>query len=418
MNRSTSLTDRLSIGYYTPDWPLGACPNGIVTYVSTLSEELGAMGHQLTILAGAVDKNHHDPGVYDVAALRTRIGKSPGNRIVYGLWRRIAAHPADSHLYRRALTRTFQRALQEQRLDIFEMEESFGHVDRIRSISPIPVCLRLHGPWFLNGRALGVPEDDVFRRRVKAEGEAIRDADLVVAPSHHVLEETRAYYGLKLERAEVIPYPAPRSSQRWRLDQADPKLVLFVGRFDRHKGGDLIIDAFARLLSRVPDARLRFVGPDRGFLDSSGRAWHIEEYLRERLPGALESKQVEWMGFQPFPALSALRCQALLTVVCSRFENLPLAVLETMSLGCPLVAARTGGIPEVVEHESNGLLHQAGDSEALAAQILRLLDDPPRAAELGRQAASDCQRKLSPEIMASRMVDCYVKAIEEAPPRR
>jgi glycosyltransferase involved in cell wall biosynthesis len=372
----------------------------------------------VTILGNVVGEDHGSPGVYNVAALRTSLDDRPLNRVIYGLWRRIAADPVDSHLLRRALTWTFQRALVEQDLDIFEMEESFGWAAWLKCISPIPICVRLHGPWFLNGRALGVPEDDNFRRRVEAEGQAIRAADLVLAPSRHVLEETRAYYGLKLEGAEVVPNPAPRCSEHWQLDQADPKLLLFVGRFDRHKGGDLIIDAFARLLSEVPDARLRFVGPDSGFLDGFGRTWRFEEYLRDRLPRALESKQVEWLGFQPFSALSALRCKASLSVVCSRFENLPFTVLETMSLGCPLVAARVGGIPEVVEHESNGLLHLAGDSEALAAQILRLLDDPPRAAELGRQAASDCQQTLSPEIIATRLVDCYAKAIKRAGSRR
>ncbi len=119
--------------------------------------------------------------------------------------------------------------MKEQHLHIFEREDSFGWAAWLKPISPIPICVRLHGPWFLVGRAMGVPEDVVFHRRVKADGEAIRGADLVLAPSRHVLEETRAYYGLKLERAEVIPNPAPGSSQRWRLDQADPKLVLFVG---------------------------------------------------------------------------------------------------------------------------------------------------------------------------------------------
>jgi len=79
------------------------------------------------------------------------------------------------------------------------------------------------------------------------------------------------------------------------LNDADPKRILFVGRFDRHKGGDLIIDAFGRVLANVPDARLWFVGPDRGYIDTNGRTWHIEEYLRDRLPGALESKRVEWL---------------------------------------------------------------------------------------------------------------------------
>ena len=70
-------------------------------------------------------------------------------------------------------------------------------------------------------------------------------------------------------------------------------------------------------------------------------------------------------------------------MVCSPYENLPLAVLETIALGCPLVAARVGGIPQVLGVHANSLLHRASDSEDLAAQIIALLNDPERAAQLG-----------------------------------
>jgi len=412
MNRRASADTHLSIGYYSPSWPIGASPNGILTYVSFISEQLRAMGHQTTILADAVAEGDHDPGVYNLQKVRTSIARNPLNRIMYGVWRKLAPHPANSHLYRRALVTAVHRAIAEHNLDIFEMEETFGWARWLRQTSPIPICIRLHGPWFLNGRALGVPEDEGFRRRVEIEGRAIRDADVITAPSRDVLEQTRAFYGLALQDAEVIPYPAPRVTEHWHLSDADPKRILFVGRFDRHKGGDLIIDAFGRVLHDVPEARLWFVGPDRGYIDANGRTWHIEEYLRDRLPGALESKRVEWLGAQPFASLAPLRRKALVCVVCSRYENLPLAVLETMALGCPLVAARVGGIPEVLDGHSNGLLHRASDSGDLAAQIMILLNDPERAAQLGKQAAIDCQQRFSPEIIAERTVSCYGKAIE------
>ena len=274
-----------------PSWPIGASPNGVVNYVGFLSEQLKAMGHSTTILAETVAEGDHDPGVYNLQEVRTSIARNPVNRIMYGLWRKLAVHPANRHLYRRALVTTFHRAIAEHGLDIFEMEETFGWARWLRQTSPIPICIRLHGPWFLNGRALGVPEDEGFRRRVEEEGRAIRDADLITAPSRDVLEQTRAFYGLALDDAEVIPVPAPRMTEHWHLSDADPKRILFVGRFDRHKGGDLIIDAFGKILAQIPDARLWFVGPDRGYIDANGRTWHIEEYLRDRLPGALESKQ-------------------------------------------------------------------------------------------------------------------------------
>ena len=418
MNRRASTGTHLSIGYYSPSWPIGASPNGVVNYVGFLSEQLKAMGHHTTILTETVAEGDHDSGVYNLQEVRTSIARNPVNRIMYGLWRKLAVHPANRHLYRRTLVTTFHRAIAEHGLDIFEMEETYGWARWLRQTSPIPICIRLHGPWFLNGRALGVPEDEGFRRRVEEEGRAIRDADLITAPSRDVLEQTRAFYGLALDHAEVIPVPAPRTTEHWHLSDADPKLVLFIGRFDRHKGGDLIIDAFARVLEQVPDAHLWFVGPDHGYIDADGRTWHIEEYLRDRIPGALESKQVEWLGHQPFSALAALRCKAMVSVVCSRYETFSFVTLETIALGCPLVAARAGGIPEIIDGHSNGLLHRASDSEDLATQIIALLNDPERAVQLGKQAVIDSKQRFSRELVAERALNCYGKAIERSRSRK
>src|SRR5271157_5371861 len=81
MNRRASASTRLSIGYYSPNWPIGASPNGVLTHVSFLSEELKVMGHQTTILADTTAVGNHDPGVYDLGAVRTSIARDPVNRI-------------------------------------------------------------------------------------------------------------------------------------------------------------------------------------------------------------------------------------------------------------------------------------------------------------------------------------------------
>ena len=76
-------------------------------------------------------------------------------------------------MYRRAMVNTFRRARAEHGIQLFEMEESFGWARWISRAFTVPVCVRLHGPWFLNARALGFPEDETFRRRTAEEGRAI-----------------------------------------------------------------------------------------------------------------------------------------------------------------------------------------------------------------------------------------------------
>ena len=206
-----------------------------------------------------------------------------------------------------------------------------------------------------------------------------------------------------------------RRQSALRTEDCDPRGVLFVGRFDRHKGGDLIVDAFGRVLHEMPDAHLWFVGANNGYIADDGQKWQIEDYLRRHLPGVMEAGRVKWLGFQTIEQLHALRRKAMLTVVCSRYETFSSATLEAMTAGCPTVAARVGGIREILEDEVDGLLHQPGDADDLAAKILTLLNDPARAARLGRQAAETCQRRFHPRVIASRFVEFYSQMIGRQP---
>jgi glycosyltransferase involved in cell wall biosynthesis len=412
MDQKTSSTTRLSIGYLSVGWPLDAFPNGIVSYVADMAIQLREMGHGVTIVAAEVAGGGQDTSVYNMQMIRRRRGLA--QRMLDGVAYRVAPSWTSDQIFRRVLVTVVRRAVAEQDIRIFEMEESFGWPWWLSRATSIPICVRLHGPWFLNGRAEGVPEDAAFRRRVVAEGRAIAGANAVSSSSRDVLEQTRAYYGLALKEAEVIYPPTSRipPAERWRLEDCDQNQVLFIGRFDRHKGGDLIIEAFGRVLREVPRARLSFVGPDSGCTDAEGRRWDIERFVRARLPGALESGQVALLGQQPFSALASLRRKAMVTTVCSRYENAPRALIEAMSLGCPIVAARVGGIPEIMEDQVDGLLHRPEDPDDLAVRIVALLNNPDHATELGRQAAVTCERHFAPDVIASRSVEFYREAIQ------
>jgi glycosyltransferase involved in cell wall biosynthesis len=161
------------------------------------------------------------------------------------------------------------------------------------------------------------------------------------------------------------------------------------------------------VLEAMPDARLWFAGPDQGQFAEGGRRWDLEGFVDDRLPGARASGQVRLLGKVPKSELAGLRRAALVSVVCSRYENFPYAATEAMTMGCPLVASRVGGIPEIVRDGVDGLLHRNGDPADLAAQIVVVMGDPARAADLGRNAAARCAREFHPIAIASRTVDCY-----------
>jgi glycosyltransferase involved in cell wall biosynthesis len=99
-------------------------------------------------------------------------------------------------------------------------------------------------------------------------------------------------------------------------------------------------------------------------------------------------------------------------VVGSRYDNFPGTVLEAMVLGCPLVAPRTGGIPEIVDDGVNGLLYQAGDRVDLAAKLFQLLEDRSLAVNLGAQAGIDTEDRRHPLVLAREIARFFAQVIE------
>ena len=227
----------------------------------------------------------------------------------------------------------------------------------------------------------------------------IAKADAVSAPSREILERTRAYYGLPLAGAATIPNAGPvvPSEQRWSLANCDPSRLLFIGRFDRHKGGDVVIDAFRKIAQRLPQIRLWFVGVEEGLTDEQGRHWTLAEYIAARAPDVAE--RIDCLGRLPQASLAEMRRKAFATIVGSRYETFGIVVLEAIAYGCPLAATRTGGIAEIIEDGVNGVLARPGDPDDLASAMLRLLEAPEFAAKLGRRAAEDA-RRYNPDAIA------------------
>jgi glycosyltransferase involved in cell wall biosynthesis len=170
---------------------------------------------------------------------------------------------------------------------------------------------------------------------------------------------------------DVIWPGTPVAEERAPLD--GPPTVTYAGRLAREKGVDVLVRAFHRVRARHPDARLRVAGA--GPEDAALRA------LVERL-GLSES--VEMRGQLGSAGLEALLGQSWVHAVPSRWpEPFGLTATEAMMRGVAVVASAIGGLAESVEDEVTGLRVAAGDEEALAQALSRLLADRALAERLG-----------------------------------
>jgi len=215
-----------------------------------------------------------------------------------------------------------------------------------------------------------------------------RRADAVITVSHAVERELVTRLGWPAERITVIPNGValePRLPERGEL-------VGTLTSFAAVKGLDVFLEAAAALAAARPATRFALygAGPDAAALQSRARALGLDGAVR--FPGHV-------------PARTALASLSVL-VLSSYMENSPLALLEAMTAGVPIVATRVGGVPELVP-AGTGLLVAPGDPAALAAAIGRLLDDPALAREQADAARAHVERSGGADAMVSRTLALY-----------
>ena len=394
---SDKPSDPLSIAFVSPGWPPEAIANGIASYTGTIVQGLRELGARCHVLTSRPMAPIDDPFV--------RAVETDTSSFYFRVRRKMNPDGWPQKAFCQALADSVG---QLDRLDLLEMEESYGWAAMLAGKVRVPVVVRLHGPWFLNGVANGAVEDQEFFKRDRAEGTGLREATAVSAPSADVLEKTRNHFKLPLISAAVIPNPVSvvPGTERWALPNCDSKRIAFIGRFDRHKGGDLALEAFARVASQIPDVQLDFVGPDRGCVDDSRRNFSLLQYLEQKLSPAARGR-VTYHGFLPGMKAAELRKRALVTMAPSRYETFGIAAAEAMMAGCPVVVAGAGALTELVQDGRNGLVAKPGDADDLAEKVLSLLNNPDRAAELGHEAAIDAEARYAPEVVARQTLEFY-----------
>lgn len=248
---------------------------------------------------------------------------------------------------------------------------------------------KLGGSVAALGDRVGVSE---ISTRARVLRETLGTASALVAPSQ-VLADFYVRHGVNPKRLRVmrqgvqINHPA-------REHHPSPTLrVGYLGQIKRHKGVDLLLDAWGRL--GVDQKReLHLYGSDLG----EGDYGRLVRDLLSRTQGATWHGEIR--GDAVWDALSNLD----VLVVPSRWvENSPNSILEAQAVGLPVVGSDLGGVAELVQHERNGLLFRVDDARDLARQLQRLIDEPALLPQL--RAAPRFTRTIDDEMVD--LLDLY-----------
>jgi glycosyltransferase involved in cell wall biosynthesis len=402
------------IGLCSPQWPPAGAANGIVSYVSVVRDYLLSQGHGVSIIAGGrlFDQDGGDRPLTPEEADR-RSGTAWLNRVMRRLVNRNGALPAVGW----HVAQQIRAARKLVPLDLVEMEESFGWCEVVRRQSGVPVVVRLHGPSVLSPpRQRTRNEQAQHRQRIAAEARAMRSAPSLTSPSRAVLGAIAERYAIPATGLRsVIPNPVTLASPaaRWRMDGCDRNHVLMVGRFDRWKGADTMLEAFERLLEWRPQARLTMVGPDSGIDIAPGQTLDFEAYAATRLSPQARAG-VTFTGKLPPERIAALRRSAYVSVVASRRENFPYALAEGLAAGCPTVSTAWDGSDDIVIDGVSGNLVPVADAEALARRIDWLMANPEQTCRIAENGYLRCHGMFSAHAVGPRLVRHYEATLEAA----
>ena len=264
----------------------------------------------------------------------------------------------------------------------------------------IPVVCTLHGAPDVN------PSDPLLAVKARLLG---LGRNRVVYVSYQLRGRLEPLLGLPPGMGSVIhngvSFPQVEAISRGLLVpdlRPGVRLVGAVGNIRVPKDYPNLLHAARVLCDERSDVHFLIVGGGEGALK--------EELLRLRRDLGLETR-VHLLGFrQDVPQVM----RALdLFVSSSSDEGLPLATVEAMGMGLPVVLTECGGVPELVENGRTGLLVPVRNPEALAAGILELLDAPERSARLGSDAKANVLERFS----LSSMVQAYERLYGSLLPR-
>jgi glycogen synthase len=288
---------------------------------------------------------------------------------------------------------------------------------------PIPVVTSLHTTYLL-----ALPYKPEWQRNadyrikhvervVAGERWLLGHSAAVLANSKQIVQEIEASYGLRVgadkARVETVPHGvaeapvpahAPARSER-------PEL-LFVGRIERRKGPDMLLNALLALPRDAPDFDLTLVGASPPKSDE-----FVQEIdrLLARVQARFPRARVRLLGYVPEPELISLYAGCDIFVAPSRFESFGLILIEAMRFGKPVVACDVGGIPEVVDDGVEGYLVAAEDVATLGRRLATLIGSAQTRETMGANALQRFRRDFTGEVMGRSLERFFMSVIEKKP---
>jgi len=333
-----------------------AYPGGVCNHISCLEHHLTLMGHEVKVFAPASKAVSHFGDRF------IPIGR-PRPVPVSGSIARITLSPW--------LSSSIKAILEREKFDICHLHEPLMPMlcTTVLRLSHTPTVGTFHAsggkPWY----SFGTPVGKLLLKKW------IRKLDGKIAVSKPAMDYVRKFFP-----GEYVTIPNGVDSKHFSLDVPpidefnDGKLnILFVGRMEKRKGLNYLLEAYKQVKHEIPNSRLIIVGPGTRLR---------RKYERHVNRNGL--RDVVFIGYTSYNDLP--RYYKTAHIVCSPAtgrESFGIVLLEAMAMGKPLVASNIEGYTSVVTHGVEGLLVPPKDTEKLAEALTSLMADESLRQQMG-----------------------------------
>ncbi len=264
----------------------------------------------------------------------------------------------------------------------------------------VAALLGKHVVWHIHGATFNVFAAKATRLQSRVLRWALEGASAVIVLSPRWLNSLRPYAPRANWRIVANGVPLPPSAND--VAKADTSF-LFLGDWTRRKGVHDLVEATATAIRNGFQGTLCLAG----FEKEPGQREALDRHIAESGCGA----HIRVLGSLEAPEREAALRNACCLVLPSYGEGLPMAILEAMGHGVPIIATRVGAIPEVIEDGKEGFLIEPGDVQALADRLVRLAVDADLRSQMGTNARRRAQEEYSLDAMVERIIAIYLEIL-------
>ncbi len=216
--------------------------------------------------------------------------------------------------------------------------------------------------------------------------------DVFLAPSRF-MKKKALEAGIPVKKVIHLPYFVSKDKKQSSSSKENPYLLYF-GRLSREKGIKLLIKSFLDVSDKFPKWKLKIAGngPEKDEL--------------KRL--AENNKNIEFLGRKQRSQLKEIISKSYLTVLASIWpDNLPFSILESLSLAKPVLAAKVGGIPELIKDKKTGILFKLNNQKDLTDKIIWAINHKKEIRQMGKNAQKQALEKYNSEKHYKKIIKIY-----------